>query len=694
MFEKTMYRIFVFAFFLSGNIGHVAEMPDGFLKHGDLIYPAQWENDFQVRRHRDSSGLQTTVKQLNGQAMGIVICFQWPNRMADTVNHTPQDYQEIFFSTGTYPTGSLNDYFLENSFSDFSIDGDATQWYTSPNNYNISNQYVWMQQAVALADPDVDFSQYDSDGDGIVDIAYLLHAGPAGEETMDPNDPWSWAWTSGANIPTNDGVIIDAYTLQPEEHGDGSIMGIAVTRHESGHILAQFPDLYDYDDKLDTTTYYTPNDWNDHPVQDWCAMGYGGYGLFSYRYGPGPAEHPTHYCGLFKNLVGWTEPIILNQSQAGVTIFSTELHDSASLYKIPINGSDWEYFLIENRHSQNPGLFDHLDSDYSAFFTFFTPGSNPLDGGLIITHVDEAMSNSGYWGFNNGTPSKPHYGAAIEDAGYNPQMPWDSTEFTEFWYPYECQIGAAFSREDAQTAFTPSTTPNTDGYTGYSGIWITNISNSGSVMTFDFYWDGDPPVFAYIYRWPDTNFTGPYPVHAVILDTFGVQTDSLYYSINNAGFIPMVSDSIQGDTLFWYHIPYIASLGDSVTYYIAATDSILNRNTSGLYSFRVGETGIEERVTSVEEHALFNLYQNAPNPFKISTVIHYQLIVPAKVTLKVYDILGELVAILVNEEHLAGTYNATWTGKDTNGRQVASGIYFCRMEVGKQAKTRQLILLK
>lgn len=694
MSRKAINLMLSVMFCAAGALCYATELPRGWTRRDDVIYSIKDESDLQDRRHPDSSALQTNVKQLQGQAKGIVICFQWLNRMADTINHTPQDYDEIFFSTGTYPTGSLSDYFLENSCGNFSIAGDVTQWYTSPYPYNISNQYIWMERAVALADPDVDFSQYDSDGDGIVDIAYLLHAGPAGEETMNPDDPWSWAWTGGAGIPTNDGVIIDAYTLQPEEHGDESIMGIAVTRHESGHILAQFPDLYDYDDKLDTTTYYTPGDANDHPVQDWCAMGYGGYGLFSYRYHHGPAEHPTHYCGLFKMLVGWNEPIVLDHSQPGVTIYSTELHDSASLYKIPINGSDWEYFLVENRHAQHPGLFDHLDSDYSAFFEFFTPGSNPLDSGLIIMHVDEAMSNNNYWGFNNGTPSKPHYGAVIEDAGYNPEIPWDSTEFTEFWYPYECQVGAAFSREDEQESFTPRTTPNSDGYTSYSGIWITHISYSGAIMTFDFYLEDDPPVFANVYQWPDTTFLGPFPVYATILDPYGIQIDSLYYAINNTGFVPAAEDSVHGDTLFWYNIPYTASLGDSLTYYIAATDSALNRQTSGLYTFHIGETGIEEQIVDTEGTSLFHLYQNNPNPFRKSTAMSYQITKPSVVTLKIYSAMGALVTKLVHEYQPAGTYCVHWDGTDSKGQQVASGVYFCRMEVDTQSTTHQMILIE
>lgn len=694
MLQSKKHTVMIITMLLSAQLLHAHDLPEGFVRQDDVVYPSQWDKDLETRRHPDSSGLQTNVKQLEGQAGGIVLCFQWINRMADTINHTPQDYDEIFFSTNTYPTGSLNDYFLENSCGNFSIAGDVTQWYTSQYSYNISGQYDWMEEAVQLADPDVDFSQYDSDGDGIVDIAYLLHAGPAGEETMNPNDPWSWAWTGGANIPTNDGVIVDAYTLQPEEHGDGSVMGIAVTRHESGHILAQFPDLYDYDDKLDTTTYYTPNDWNDHPVQDWCAMGYGGYGLFSYRYGPGPAEHPTHYCGLFKTMVGWNDPIILEQSQPGVTIYSIEIHDSTSLYKIPINGSQWEYFLIENRFSQHAGLFDHLDSDYSAFFTFFTPGPNPLDAGLIITHVDEAMSNYSYWGFNNGTPSKPHYGAVVEDAGYDPQTPWDSTEFTEFWYPYECQVGAAFCQEDGQTSFTPHTTPNSNGYSGYSGIWVTNISNSGGIMTFDFYTEADPPVFADVYRWPDTNFTGPYPVYAIVLDTFGIQTDSLYYAINNTGFAPVPNDSVQGDTQYWYHIAHVASLGDSLTYYVAATDSVLNRQTSGLYRFRIVETGIAELIAGVEPNTLFYFHQNNPNPFNKSTVINYQIMTASFITLKVYNTIGELVRTLIEDFQAPGTYQMQWDGKDAQGRQLAQGTYFCCLQVSEEIETHQMILIR
>jgi hypothetical protein len=156
----------------------------------------------------------------------------------------------------------------------------------------------------------------------------------------------------------------------------------------------------------------------------------------------------------------------------------------------------------------------------------------------------------------------------------------------------------------------------------------------------------------------------------------------------------MAHDSAQGDTLFWYHIPHIASFGDSLAYYIAATDNAQNRNTSGLYTFRVSETGIEEHTSRVEKKALCDLHQINPNPFKSSTVINYSITTPCRVTLKVYNILGKLVTTLINERKLTGTHNVRWDGKDANGRQVPSGIYFSHLEAGDQVNTRQLILLK
>ena len=88
------------------------------------------------------------------------------------------------------------------------------------------------------------------------------------------------------------------------------------------------------------------------------------------------------------------------------------------------------------------------------------------------------------------------------------------------------------------------------------------------------------------------------------------------------------------------------------------------------------------------------LFQNYPNPFNSSTIIHYQVKDAAPVSLEVYDILGNRIRSLVNEYKLAGHYTYHWDGKDDNGRQVPSGIYFYTLKTKNYNHTKKLVLLK
>jgi len=85
----------------------------------------------------------------------------------------------------------------------------------------------------------------------------------------------------------------------------------------------------------------------------------------------------------------------------------------------------------------------------------------------------------------------------------------------------------------------------------------------------------------------------------------------------------------------------------------------------------------------------FKLEQNYPNPFNPSTTIQYQLPQDARVTLKVYDILGSEVATLVNEEHEAGYKEVQF-----NGSNLASGMYVYRLQAGDYVSTKKMMLLK
>ncbi len=447
--------------------------------------------------------------------------------------HIPESFDSLLYSTGIYPTGSMNDYFLESSYGNFGVEGEVVGWVIAENNYSY---YTWnnygfsgyphnaqrlAEEAVLAADElGVDFSNYDNDNDGWVDALIIVHQGPGAENTGSADDIWSHRWSFPAVFL--DGVWVSDYSMDPELAGTGvtgEIEHIGVFAHEYTHLLG-LPDLYDYDEKLNPATFTVLGDENDHPVMDWGIMGYGGYGISSY----GRGESPNHHAAYFKYLLGWVDPIVLTESQTNIQVPSYETNPT--VYKIPIGGSGSEYFLIENRDPTDAGaIFDKWDSDFSAWFNWFTPGSNTLDAGLIITHIDEEMP------LNNGWPADPHYGCMVVDAGYTSSQPWPNLEFTEWWHPYEFRVGAAWSAEDSQHEFTPLTDPSTDGYYGPSGIYITNISNSGPVMYFDIEFTGTPEL-----EFVATLVENDGGDEDGFLDQ--TETGDLYISIRNIGFGP------------------------------------------------------------------------------------------------------------------------------------------------------------
>jgi hypothetical protein len=94
----------------------------------------------------------------------------------------------------------------------------------------------------------------------------------------------------------------------------------------------------------------------------------------------------------------------------------------------------------------------------------------------------------------------------------------------------------------------------------------------------------------------------------------------------------------------------------------------------------------------------FSLYQNYPNPFNPTTTISYNLVkvetldkvkVNVTVSLRVYDVLGREIAVLVNEEKPAGEYRVEF-----NASHLPSGVYFYRLSAGNYTATKKLVLMK
>ncbi|MCD4693478.1 MAG: beta-galactosidase [Calditrichales bacterium] len=105
-------------------------------------------------------------------------------------------------------------------------------------------------------------------------------------------------------------------------------------------------------------------------------------------------------------------------------------------------------------------------------------------------------------------------------------------------------------------------------------------------------------------------------------------------------------------------------------------------------------SGLEEQTRKRLSNS-FSLFQNYPNPFNPQTTIGYQLPVRNNITIKIYNLLGQEVQTLVNENKNAGNHSVVWDGKDNSGRQVSSGVYYYKLRLDNGiCRIKKLLLLK
>jgi hypothetical protein len=109
-----------------------------------------------------------------------------------------------------------------------------------------------------------------------------------------------------------------------------------------------------------------------------------------------------------------------------------------------------------------------------------------------------------------------------------------------------------------------------------------------------------------------------------------------------------------------------------------------------------GATEVESDVFQNQKPGCFSLEQNYPNPFNPETVVRFSLDAPhpTNATLTIYNILGEKVRVLLNEQKTAGTYEVMWDGTDDRGKDVASGIYLYKLQVDESTESKKMMLLR
>jgi len=384
----------------------------------------------------------------------IVILVDFSDNQADTISYPPSHFGELLFSQNIYPTGSLTDYYLEVSYNGVQFQGDVTRYYRLPETYAYYANYQFgfgsypqnaqkmAEDAVWAADPDVDFSLYDNDGDGYVEACFVVHAGPGAEVTGDSTDIWSHKWST-VNDPHVDGVIVDEYCTEPE---DGTI---AVFCHESGHLVFGLPDLYDYDAPPD-------NSWG---LGLWSLMAYGGW----LNGGHTPA-HLDAYC---KIRAGFLTPEVPTTNLTSVSF--PQVETDQVVYKLWTDGLiGSQYFLVENR--QRVGFDQYLPGD-----------------GLLIYHVDQTQSNNNHQWYPGHT-ANGNYLVALEQADGN----WDLEQNVN-----SGDNGDPWPGITAHTDFAGNSTPNSQSY-AYENthVGVENISGSQSTMTADLHvqsWYLPPP---------------------------------------------------------------------------------------------------------------------------------------------------------------------------------------------------------
>jgi hypothetical protein len=158
---------------------------------------------------------------------------------------------------------------------------------------------------------------------------------------------------------------------------------------------------------------------------------------------------------------------------------------------------------------------------------------------------------------------------------------------------------------------------------------------------------------------------------------------------NNSGF---QIERKSNDT--WQQIGFVPGSGTTTELrnYTYSDDNIL----SGKYSYRLKQIDFSgkfeySKVVDVEVGipSEYSLEQNYPNPFNPSTTINYSVKEKGLVTLKIFDVLGNEVKTLLNEEKEAGKYSVK-----LDASQIASGVYFYTLQAGEFISTKKMVLLK
>jgi len=275
--------------------------------------------------------------------------------------------------------------------------------------------------------------------------------------------------------------------------------------------------------------------------------------------------------------------------------------------------------------------------------------------------------------------------------------PGDTLTYSLFW---DTEPGFSHPDSLSDLADTSATIDLSDETTYWWKVKAVDTNTSGrwSEETFHFttYYPEPPEEFSLIYPQDgDTNISmlptliwqpAPDP------DTGDRITYSLVYSTHSDFSDSVMIPGLDEDTSY----TFTDSLKPETDYYwkVYASDRFaLTTECESPYHFTTGKTGVLV-ITSPEVPRTYSLSQNFPNPFNPLTQIRYALPKPSRVSLLVYNILGEEIAALIDAQQEPGYYRIVWDGRDELGRGVCSGIYFYRLRAGDFISVKRMVLIR
>ena len=433
-------------------------------------------NYSRIRRNFNitKSGLNEP-KGYIGSKKGLVILVNFANKemSMSNANHV---FNRMFNEVGYDENnciGSVHDYFYDQSYRKFDLTFDVVGPVTVRNNYgyygsngiNLNGGDLrageMIVEACQLADKEVNFADYDWDGDGEVDQVYIIYAG-YGEASGGPkNSIWpheSHLEYQECGVLELDGVIINTYACSCELTGESgtTLNGIGTPCHEFSHCLG-LPDLYD--------TGYSGG----FGMSYWDIMSSGSH------CGPnGIGEVPTGYSAYERQFVGWLDlkeldtPCVINDMPS--------IGDEPVAYVIYNDNHRDEFFILENR--QNNRWFSFVDTYKDCH-------------GLLVTHVDYSETA---WRNNRVNTSRKHQRMTIIPADMSYGSTYSNGEYTYYHLNKKELQGDLFPGLQNITELTNTSHEttggklynfNTDG-SYYMNKPLTNISEKNGLISFDF----------------------------------------------------------------------------------------------------------------------------------------------------------------------------------------------------------------